>query len=66
MIGRATGALHSIAAVHPGVRVLVVTRAGVLCSAWLASGRQLAEWQATYNGDVHGVEVEGDQIRWTG
>jgi broad specificity phosphatase PhoE len=66
MVARVTAAIHSIAAAHPGGQVLVVTHAGVLCSAWLASGGKLADWQGTHNGDVHEVVAENDQIRWVG
>jgi broad specificity phosphatase PhoE len=66
MIDRVAAALHAIAAAHPGERVLVVTHAGVICATWLASGRLLADWQGTYNGDVQEVLVEDGEIRWVG
>ena len=66
MVARVTAALHSVAAAHSASHVLVVTHAGFLCSAWIASGGQLAEWQGTSNGDVHEVIVANDQIRWGG
>lgn len=66
MVARVTVALGSIAAAHAGGRVLVVTHPGVLCSAWLACRRALAEWQGTYNGDVYEVLIENAQIDWVG
>ncbi len=65
-VDRVTTALKAIAAVHPGSRVLVVTHAGALCSSWLACGGRLADWEGTYNGDVHLVEIEGERMRWGG
>jgi broad specificity phosphatase PhoE len=66
MIARVTAVFNSIASVHPGGRFLVATHAGVMCAAWLASGRELAAWEGTHNGDVHEILVENGQISWVG
>ena len=66
MVARVTAALRVIAAKHPDGHVLVVAHAGVLCSAWLACGGQITEWQGTHNGDVHKIVVDNDQILWLG
>ena len=57
---------HGVGAALPGGRLLVVTHAGVMCSTWLASGEQLADWQGTSNGDVAEVVIEDGEIRWVG
>lgn len=66
MIARVTSAFGAIAAASPGGRFLLATHAGVMCSAWLASGRKLADWQGTHNGDIHEILVENGRIEWVG
>jgi broad specificity phosphatase PhoE len=66
MVARVGAALPAIAATWPGGRLLLVTHAGVLCAAWLASGRQLADWDGVQNGDLHEVAVEDGRLRWVG
>jgi 2,3-bisphosphoglycerate-dependent phosphoglycerate mutase len=66
MIARVTAAFRSIAATHPAGRFLLATHAGVMCAAWLASGRKLDDWEGTHNGDVHEILVESGQISWLG
>jgi broad specificity phosphatase PhoE len=66
MVARVTSALRAISAAHPDGRVLVVTHAGVMCAAWLASGRLLSDWQGTSNADVCEVDLENGRISWEG
>jgi broad specificity phosphatase PhoE len=64
MVARVTAAFFDIAAAHPGDRILVVAHGGVMCAAWLASGRPLADWPGTRNSDLHEISIDGGAIRW--
>jgi len=64
MIARVTTAFLEIAVAHSDDRILVVAHGGVMCSAWLASGRDLADWPGTRNSDVHEITIEDGKIRW--
>ncbi|HWB23175.1 MAG TPA: histidine phosphatase family protein [Gaiellaceae bacterium] len=66
MIARVEAAFDSIEAAHPHGRYLLATHAGVMCAAWLASGRELAAWEGTHNGDVHEILIEHGEISWIG
>jgi broad specificity phosphatase PhoE len=64
MGARVVAALHEIAGAHPGGCVAVVTHGGPMCSVWLASGGELADWPRTANCDLDEIAVESGRIRW--